>query len=283
MNKEKQQDDIAELAGILRSYKTMILAITLISLILSLLYTAMWHKDIYRTGVSIQLAQRGQVTIEPIDMYLQRLSGLYLEKKDNIFPRVSAIQIKNKEEGVVQLSVVGNNKKDLVHFLDKMVNNIIVLDDVIEKNVTKILRGHENYVQYYKNALAKSLEKKKKISSAAKRMRAIEIKNLDLDTSLDQEISNENLLPAMKTINTYLRFELLKSHTHRYDTVIKWAKNKISPKFTFETHIYKNKKEDIIQITPSKSIVVAAAAVSGLLFAILLSLPLFFLSNRKKI
>ena len=275
MNKEKQQDDIAELVGTLRSYKTMILAITLISLILSLLYTAIWHKDIYRTGVSIQLAQRGQVTIEPIDMYLQRLSTL--------FPKISNIQITDEKKGIIRLVILDNNKDNLINFLDKTVQEIFNLDNTIEHNVSKKLRGYQNYIDYFKDRIDKSLKNKSKTSAALRDIREQAMKDLDLKTNSNEKISNENLLPAMKTINTYLRFELLKSHADRYDAIIKWAKNKISPKFTFETHIFENKKEDIIQITPSKSIVVTAAAVSGLLFAVLLSLILSFLSNRKKI
>jgi len=275
MNKEKQQDDIAELVGTLRSYKTMILAITLISLILSLLYTAIWHKDIYRTGVSIQLAQRGQVTIEPIDMYLQRLRTL--------FPKISNIQITDEKKGIIRLVILDNNKDNLINFLDKTVQEIFNLDNTIEHNVSKKVRGYQNYIDYYKDSLDKSLKNKTKTSAALQDIREQAMKDLDLNTSSNEKISNENLLPVMKTINTYLRVQLLKSHAERYDKVIKWAKKKMSPKFTFETHIFENKKEDIIQITPSKSIVVTAAAVSGLLFAVLLSLLLSFLSNRKKL
>jgi len=275
MNKEKQQDDIAELVGTLRSYKTMILAITLISLILSLLYTAIWHKDIYRTGVSIQLAQRGQVTIEPIDMYLQRLRTL--------FPKISNIQITDEKKGIIRLEILDNNKDNLRNFLDKTVQEILNLDNTIEHNVSEIIRGYQNYIDYYKDSLDKSLKNKTKTSAALQDIREQAMKDLDLNTSSNEKISNENLLPVMKTINTYLRVQLLKSHAERYDKVIKWAKKKMSPKFTFETHIFENKKEDIIQITPSKSIVVTSAAVSGLLFAVLLSLLLSFLSNRKKL
>jgi len=275
MNKEKQQDDIAELVDTLRSYKTMILSITLISLILSLLYTAIWYKDIYRTGVSIQLAQRGQVTIEPIDMYVQRLRTL--------FPKISNIQITDEKKGIIRLEILDNNKDNLRNFLDKTVQEILNLDNTIEHNVSEIIRGYQNYIDYYKDSLDKSLKNKTKTSAALQDIREQAMKDLDLNTSSNEKISNENLLPVMKTINTYLRVQLLKSHAERYKKVIKWAKKKMSPKFTFETHIFENKKEDIIQITPSKSIIMAASAVSGLLFAVLLSLLLSFLSNRKKL
>jgi len=271
MNKEKQQDDIAELVGTLRSYKTMILAITLISLILSLLYTAIWYKDIYRTGVSIQLAQRGQVTIEPIDMYVQRLRTL--------FPKISNIQITDEKKGIIRLVILDNKKDNLTNFLDKTVQEIFNLDNAIEHNVSENIRGYQNYTHFFQDYIDRHLDSKVKLEAAVQKIILSSIE----EVNMDKNISNENLLSTMQDINKYLKFELYQKHIKSLSGYIRWAKKKISPKFTFETHIFENKKEDVIQITPSKSIIVTAATVSGLLFAVLLSLLLSFLSNRKKL
>ena len=275
MKNEKPEDTIWELIVTLKDYKYMIFIITFISLVLGIFYTSVWHKNIYKISTSIQIAQRNAKPIESIDMYIKRLHDIHIKDSDNTMPKISLIKILDEKKGVVQLVALADNHEDLIRFFNKTIDDIIQLDELIEQNITKTRRGYANYIQYNQSRLDIATENKKKSSSTLKRLREY---NLDINST--EQITNENILPILKTINHYLQYSIYEKRDIRYKNVKQWSKRNLSKKRTFETRIYNNSLSKPIKITPSKNIIISASVVSGLLFSILFALFLSFLRQR---
>ncbi|MEA1880683.1 MAG: hypothetical protein U9N11_08575 [Campylobacterota bacterium] len=274
-------NEIDTLLSMVKKYRVFMITIVLISLVVSTLYAFLMHVPEYRAVAKIQIGKRGGVLVEPLEAIKTKIVQNYSSETNNEINSFH-IDIEDEKEGTLRFTTTGENKNILHNYLNKVLSNIPK-----EHNLTQT---YEEYLEYFQAKLDLATEDRAKTKRVFSTLRKSTLKNTDKiiedlkqNTELDltdEKVVNKELLATLQVAKNYYLVEQLKTYQDRHIALIKWAKKKMSPKYTYETQIIG--EVYVKRITTSKSIIVTTSVVSAVLLSVLLVLFLSFLAERKE-
>jgi capsular polysaccharide biosynthesis protein len=273
MKSKIESNEIDEILKTIFNYKKMILGISLLFTIFASIYAIFIQKPIYQADIILELATTNTNIAIDEPTLVKVLSSKYhiydyTKEKDTY---ISAIIQPKYSKGIIQLFAKGSSKKDIKTLLYTEVNKIIQ-----EHNSTVTL-----YIIDQKNIINNVT---KNINSMETQKSNLTSQNLVFKNRIDN-IDNSELsligvyaVSMLRNDNTIIE---LNNQILKQNTLLIALKTTLQPQRTFNSKIYEDIHFKPKALTPNKRLIIVIGFITGLLLAILLSMFLQFIKNRR--
>ncbi|CAA6812557.1 MAG: Unknown protein [uncultured Sulfurovum sp.] len=268
-----ERNEIDKLFTLIKTYKTLVIILTIMGTILSIIYASVVHKPIYSALVLIQVGKENRSLIEPIKPLELKLINKYnVNATNKALPRVYKIKIRDKKNGIIRLQAKGYDKEELSAFLEEKVSEIVT-----EHN-TQL----DNFIKTKNEKIDLSNDMLQKVDDE---IREIKLSHKSHDKALSTLDNNQQALINMNLLQMIRGDGILERAYNRRDVYIReinTAKRQILKKYTYETQMIDNVKVEDKPVTLSKFMIMVLGIVGFFILSTLLALFISFLPEKKK-
>lgn len=267
------ENELNVLWRIIKTYRKLIILITLLGFILSGLYALFIHKPIYEARVLMQVGKLNTALVEPIKELNLKLGSKYLIDpiSDKNMPKLVKIKLFSYANGIIRLTAKGYNKEKIKTYLENIIHDISL------EHYSTIEKYSNDYNKSLQTAMQNIVLTQQELLSLKEDIKSNE-KMLKEGNFPDQNSAN---LRMIKIINDGVKLEHLTTQLAKYKASVRKYKTVLRADRTFQTHMIDQVIIVSNAINASKRLIITITTVAGFLFSILLAYILSLIAKKR--
>lgn len=264
------QNEWDAVLALFKSYKKLILSITLVGFFLSILYVMFWYKPIYKAIVLVQIGKLNGKLIEETKILHIKLNTQYTSMHD-VFPKVSRIKLYDSTMGLLRIDAIGYSSQTLDNYLQDIVRQLShEHNSTYTKYITNTIATFNHFNTLIETQKKDIIHLKKEVKKDEDYLRQAK--------AIDQILINMYTLKLLRDDSALQRTE--KNLTSSNGSMIVY-RNRLLSTVTYNTHLYNKVKILPDLVNTQKEVIIAVGVVGGLLFSLLLAFFLSFITTKK--